>query len=301
MEALRIKVQHFGGRTEELVIEAEAIHIGSGAHCEVRLPIDQARFEHVVVRPSAGGVLVSARAFDPPPTIDGLGFTETLLPPGGVLRIHQSTIEVSPVVRAPETPGTDPRNRARNLRPTIILVVGVAAAGLMVAAKPRAKDTTDEAPPAPELFAAEASTCPRASEEAAQATAEAKLELATIKRERSPFHPQDGVVAVPLYELAAACFRVARKPEAARDAAAAAVQLRASVSDEFRMHQVRLQYALKVKDWKMAQDEVRTLRDYASTTEAPDGSSARDEHASYAVWLSNFERKIELTHGGKKK
>ena len=67
------------------------------------------------------------------------------------------------------------------------------------------------------------------------------------------------------------------------------------------MHQVRLQYALKVKDWKMAQDEVRTLRDYASTTEAPDGSSARDEHASYAVWLSNFERKIELTHGGKKK
>jgi hypothetical protein len=301
MEALRIKVHHLGGRSEELVIDAETIRIGSGAHCEVRLPLDQARFEHVIVRATADGVLVSARAFDPPPTLDGLDFTETLLAPGGILQIHESTIEVSSVARAPEALPSDRRQRTKNLRPAIILVVGVAAAGLMVAAKPRAKDTADEAPPAPDLFAAEPSACPRSTAEAAQAIAEAKLDPAPIKRERSPFHADDGVLAVPLYELAAACFRVAGQDAEAREAGAAAAQLKESVSDEFRMHQVRLQYALRVKDWKMAEDEVRTLREYASTTEGSEGSSQRGAGASYAVWLSNLDRKIELTHGGKKK
>jgi hypothetical protein len=301
MEALRIKVLHFGGRSEELEVEAETIRIGSGAHCEVRLPLDQARFEHVVVRSTADGVLVSARAFDPPPTLDGVDFTETLLPPSAVLRIHQSAIEISPVTRSPEAPLTQQRKHAVGRRPAVILVLGIAASGLMFAAKPRARDASDEAPPAPQLFAAEAAVCPRSSAEAAQAIAEAKLDLATIKRERSPFHAADGVLAVPLFELAAACLRVAEKPEEERKAALAAEQLRARVSDEFRMHQVRLQYALKVKDWRMAQNEVRTLRDYALTAAGPDGSSVRGAQASYAVWLSNLDRKIELTQGNKKK
>ncbi|HMJ52549.1 MAG TPA: hypothetical protein VK540_10750 [Polyangiaceae bacterium] len=301
MDALRIKVHHLGGRSEELVIETETIRIGSGAHCEVRLPIDQARFEHVVARATASGVVVSARAFDPPPTLDGVDFTEALLPPGAVLRIHQSSIEISSVARIPDVLATDQGKRATNRRPAVILVLGLAAAGLMIAAKPRAKDTADDAPLAPQLFAAERPVCPRTSAEAAEAIALAKLDLATIKRERSPFHPEDGVLGVPLYELAAACFRVAGKQEEEEEASAAATQLKARVSDEFRMHQVRLQYALKVKDWKMAQDEVRTLRDYALTAEGPDGSSQRGARASYAVWLSNLDRKIELTHGGKKK
>jgi hypothetical protein len=301
MDALRIKVHHLGGRTEELVIDAETICIGSGAHCEVRLPLDQARFEHVVVRSTAGGILVAARAFDPPPTLDGVGFTETLLAPGAVLGIHQSTIEISPVVRSTESLALNHRQRAKNLRPVVILVLGVTAAGFMLAAKPGAKDTADETPPVPDLFLAQPSVCPRASADAAQAIAEAKLELATVKRERSPFRPEDGVLAVPLYELAAACFRVAGNQEEEREATAAAAQLKARVSDEFRMHQVRLQYALKVKDWKMAQDEVRTLRDYALTAEGSDGASQRGAQATYAVWLSNLDRKIELTHGGKKK
>jgi hypothetical protein len=301
MDALRIKVQHLGGRIEEMVVDAETIRIGSGAHCEVRLPLDQARFEHVVVRSTDEGIRVTARAFDPPPTLDGVGFSDTLLGPGAVLRVHESNIEISPVTRSAETPARDHRQRAKNLRPVIILVLGVGAAGLMFAAKPRASDAADDTPEAPDLFLAQPSVCPRASGEAAQAIAEAKLDLATIKRERSPFHPQDGVLAVPLYELAAACFRVADKPEDEREATAAAAQLKARVSDEFRMHQVRLQYALKVKDWKMAQDEVRTLRDYALTAEGSDGSARRGAHATYAVWLSNLDRKIELTHGGKKK
>jgi hypothetical protein len=301
MEALSIKVHHLGGRTEELVIEAETVRIGSGAHCEVRLPLDQARFEHVVVCSTPAGVLVSARAFDPPPTLDGVDFTETLLPPGATICIHESSIEIAPVTRSADAPMTDARRGPKNRRPAVILVLGIAAAGLIFAAKPRGGDAAEEAPAAPELFVGEPAPCPRTAGEAAEAIAEAKLELATIKRERSPFHPEDGVVAVPLYELAASCFRAAGNQEDEREAAAAAAQLKARVADEFRMHQVRLQYALKVKDWKMAQDEVRTLRDYALTAEASDGSSQRGTQASYAVWLSNLDRKIELTHGGKKK
>jgi hypothetical protein len=302
MEALRFKVHHLGGRSEELIIETETIRIGSGAHCDVRLPLDQARFEHVVVRSTSEGILLSARAFDPPPTLDGIDFTETVLPPGAILHIHDTTIEISPVTRAPEVPAADQRKRVKNLRPLVILALGIAAAVMMIAAKPRARDTVDDAPAAPDLFTAEPATCPRSSAEAAESIAEAKLDLATIKRERSPFHAEDGVLAVPLYELAAACFRIAGKEEDERGASAAAAQLKVRVADEFRMHQVRLQYALKVKDWKMAQDEVRTLRDYALTAEASDGSSQHGgARATYAVWLSNLDRKIELTHGGKKK
>jgi hypothetical protein len=301
MEPLRFNVHHLGGRREELIIEGETIRIGSGAHCEVRLPLDQARFEHVIVRVAAHGAVVTARAFDPAPTLDGIVFTETTLPPRAVLGIHQSTIEVSTVARSIGAPVAEQRRPSQHVRPAVILVLGVAAAGVIFANKPRSRGAGDEAPPAPALFAAEPTACPRSSAEAAQAIAEAKLDLATIKRERSPFHPEDGVLAVPLYEMAAACFRVAVDPEKEREATSAAAQLKARVEDEFRMHQVRLQYALKAKDWTMAQDAVRTLRDFALTTETGDGASQRGAHASYAVWLSNLDRKIELSHGGKKK
>ena len=54
MKALRFLVRYPDGRGEELTIEADRVLIGSGAHCEIRLPVDQAAMEHVLVRASSG-------------------------------------------------------------------------------------------------------------------------------------------------------------------------------------------------------------------------------------------------------
>jgi hypothetical protein len=107
---------------------------------------------------------------------------------------------------------------------------------------------------------------------------------------------QDGIAAVPLYEMAAACFRVAEKDVEADQAESDAQELRRSVADEFRTHRMRLRYALRTSDWDMALGQLRILRAYTSSDEQENGKDGE-----YATWLSNLSRQIELAHSGKKK
>jgi len=300
MDGLKIKVRHVGGRTEELTVEADQVLIGSGAHCEVRLPLDQARFEHVLVRSGPAGLFASARAIDPPPTLNGTEFTEATILPGSILRINQSAIEIAAISLLPEAGPSKEITGGKNARPVAILVIGIAAAVAIFLAKPHPRDSNDEPKQVPQLFGAKASLCPQSAPEAAASLAEAKLSLAKEKRVRSPFYVQDGMAAVPLYELAAACFRIAGNNDDAEEAETDADELRRSVSDEFRTHRMRLRYALRTSDWDMALGQLRTLRAYMSLDEQDDpGKSPTGDE--YATWLSNMSRQIELAHSGKKK
>ena len=299
MDGLKIKVRHVGGRTEELTVEADQVLIGSGAHCEVRLPLDQALFEHVLVRSGPTGLFASARAIDPPPTLNGAEFTEATIVPGSVLRINQSAIEISAIALLAEAAPSKERAAGTNARPVAILVLGVAAAAVIFLAKPRAKDGNDEPKQAPQLFDARESPCPQSAAQPADSLAEAKLSLAKEKRVRSPFYVQDGIAAVPLYELAAACFRIAGKDEDAEQAETDAEELRRSVRDEFRTHRMRLRYALRTSDWDMALGQLRILRAYTSSDDQDATKGNTD--SEYAGWLSNLSRQIELAHSGKKK
>jgi hypothetical protein len=301
MEGLKIKVRHVEGRTEELVVESDQVLIGSGAHCEVRLPLDQARFEHVVVRATHAGLFAAARSLDPPPTLNGAEFTEAPMLPGSVLGINRSVIQISQVALLTEPSVEQKETQSSGKRPIAIAIFGIVAALAMILLKSRQKDATLEPKQVPQLFTSDVAACPQASGSQAKALAESKLSVANTKRERSPFHVEDGVRAVPLYQLASVCFRAAGQDQDAKDAALAAERLKARVADEFRTHRVRFQYALGVKDWKLAQDEVRTLRAYTSIDEADGEPVHRGPSGEYAAWLSNWERKIELTQGGKKK
>ena len=42
MSGLEFRIRHPDGRSEELVVDSDRVLIGSGAHCEIRLPAAEA-------------------------------------------------------------------------------------------------------------------------------------------------------------------------------------------------------------------------------------------------------------------
>jgi len=128
------------------------------------------------------------------------------------------------------------------------------------------------------------------SADQALALALEKKVVAEGKRERRPFHVQDGVAAVPLFETVSACFRVANDATSAQNASSAAAQLRAKIDEDYRAHQVRLEHALNVNDLATAQKEVSVLRAFTEGKSGP-----------YVQWLSNLDRKLQQKVGRKEK
>ena len=53
MSFLRFQIRHPNGQVEHLNVDGERVMIGSGAHCEIRLPVDQAALESVLVQQTA--------------------------------------------------------------------------------------------------------------------------------------------------------------------------------------------------------------------------------------------------------
>ena len=45
MDLIRFRIRHPAGRVDELVTESVRILIGTGSHCEIRLPVGTARVE----------------------------------------------------------------------------------------------------------------------------------------------------------------------------------------------------------------------------------------------------------------
>ena len=95
MKALKFVVRYPDGRSDEFAIDADRVLIGSGAHCEIRLPVDQAAMEHVAISMAGAAPLAEARAFQPPPTLNGSPFQRAPLLPDAVIGVGQVAITVS--------------------------------------------------------------------------------------------------------------------------------------------------------------------------------------------------------------
>ena len=95
MQALKFDIRHADGRTEEMRIDSDRAMIGSGAHCEIRLGMDQAGVEHIAIQLTPAGIFADARSFQPPPTINGSPFTRTQIVPGSVLGVGYTQIVAS--------------------------------------------------------------------------------------------------------------------------------------------------------------------------------------------------------------
>jgi hypothetical protein len=290
MDVIQFRVRHPDGRVDVLVTESARVLIGAGSHCEIRLPVGAARVEHVAIQATPAGLRAIARSFDPVPKLDGVEFNEVPLLGPCVITIDQTRIDVTPSTGPGGADHAVPRVKGqRNARVYLYLVLGAACWLAMYTAKARQKGTPAEPTDVPALWpASSAETCPQTATDSALATANARRDLAVAKEERSPFHPEDGVSAVSLYQSAEACFRVAGQDEDADQVLAQGARLRRDMTDRFREHRLRLQRALAVEEWDVAQHESGVVLAFVPAATG-----------DYVEWLSNTRRRLQLRYGTK--
>lgn len=290
MRVLRFHTQLPTGHLEQLDVEAERVLIGSGAHCEIRLPHSEARVEHVLIELGAAGVFARALSFEPPPTINNVPFTQAPLPPGAWLGLSGTQIRIEIIEGA--AAGSNILQKEKKSSPlTLILLVFIlaAAAYLFLFDEEVVGGGKAGIPPAPELWDVPIDQCPHPPKHALGFARE-RIAVADAKRERRPFHVQDGVSAVPIYELAAACFRAGDDKRSADLAEGAANYLRREMSDDFRLRRVRLEHALSIGDHQSAQKEVRVLLHFVE-----------GKQGDFVTWLSNLDRRLKLKLGSDRK
>jgi len=265
------------------MVEAERALIGSGAHCEIRLPIDQAAVEHILIQVGAGGVFAQALNFEPSPTIGGVPFTQAPLPADAVLGVNATQMLVS---IAGDVVGAGGARVKGKTNPMLLMA---AMAGAAMVAWMYLSDDDDqrrvEPQEYPKLWEQAAPTCEKSPNEAL-AFANEKRVVAESKRERRMFHVKDGVDAVPLFETTAACFDKAGDKvngDAMRETANA---LRTELDSDYRTHRMRLQHSMQVNDFETARREVRTLIEMTEGKEGP-----------YVTYLHVVERDLKQKLG----
>ncbi len=289
VEGLRFHLRYPDGRTEVLTVDSDRVLIGSGAHCEIRVPAEHASIEHVEVTMTPGGAYAQARTLDRLPTINGSEFMQTPVLDGAVLGIGAVEIQVS-VVQIEDNPNVIKKRTEKTSPLTYVLALVAAPLALYVIFSDEGSGVSRKMPTdIPALWSETVKSCPVAAPDQALALASEKWVLAEGKAERRPFRVQDGVASVPLYETAAACFHTGNELDRADEAAKTAQSLRAKVGEDYRAHQVRLEHALTVNDLHTAHKEVKVLRAF---TEGHTGD--------YVMWLGNLERQIQLKLGEKK-
>lgn len=289
MQGLKFKIQHVDGRIEEVSIEGDRALIGSGGHCDIRLPVDQAAVENIAIQSVSTGLVAEARSFQPAPTINESPFTRTQVMRDSVLGISQTRIWVE-AAELEQTAGVAKKKQEKTSPFTIILAAVAVPVSLYILLSGNGSGATKSKPvKAPPLWSSQPVRCPQSSPEQALALARDRASLADAKRERRPFHVQDGVKAVSLYEEAAACFKVANKPKTAAAYAAVGKKLKADVALDYRTHRVRLEHAISIKDWQTAQEEIRVLLAFT-----------QGQQNRYVTHLSNMQRELRLKYGSTK-
>jgi hypothetical protein len=272
---LRFRIEHPGGRIEELVVDAERALLGSAAHCEVRLAPESAGPEHVEVLASQGHLYISPRINERTPLINGVPCAEGIWPPGSVLTVGTTKVTAGIV---------DLSDRRRQRSPFWLLlpvpVVALIAVIFLSPPAPRAEAFIPEAVP---LFDPPISTCPVPPREEVRAFANERLRLALARRERGPFLRTEAVDAVPLFEVAAACFRTAGLTKEAAEADQAAKTLRRKLEEEYHLRRVRLEHAFRTADPFGSRRELLVLVPMTARRKGP-----------YVEWLASVDRYAKL-------
>lgn len=286
MSGLEFRIRHPDGRAEQLVVDSDRVRIGSGAHCEIRLPADQAAVEHVMVTNMGGGVQVQALALSPPPTVNGSPFTQTQLVPDSILGVGMVQMMIS-VVEVADNANVIKKKEEKTNPLTYVLALVAVPLALFVIFDDSAAETGGNMPKeVPALFSDKPAACPQSAADQALAVARDTKIIAEGKRERSPFRVQDGVASVPLFETASACFKVGGDAELTSQTADAGAKLKKQLTEEYGAHRVRLEHSLSVRDNRTAQKEVKTLLAMLEGQQGP-----------YVIWLQNLDRRLALKLG----
>lgn len=285
--ALSIQLTTSTGRTESFTVDAERVRIGSAAYCEVRLPHGEAAPLQLVLEDGGPlGLRVEVVASVPPANVNGTPLESGVLPANAVIEIGGARLAIATVGGA--VVGAGPVAKQKTSPVTLVAAAIAVPLGLAQLSLPEQDDELVSKHQPPALFASAAPSCPQTEPTAALALASEQRELAGRKRERRPFRASDGVRAVGLYRLTAACFRAGGNAPLAEHAERDAQVLERDLDESYRTHRVRLEHALATKNYGVAQLEVRALRDLTSG------------HAGeYTSWLESLSRRLALRQGKK--
>lgn len=277
MKTLTFVVQEPRRADVVIDVQADRVLLGSGAHCDIRLPLESAAWEHVVVTIENDCVIARVIPSDGTAFFDGEAKREHELQPGNVVRIDSVAI----VLR--EYAEKDAKIEKKSPLRSLVLFAGlmVAAAALLVL-KNASANGTPPPPPAPDPVGRSDGVCPE--KQGALPLAHQKLALARSMRERFRFYPREGAVSVSLYQMAAACFTDAREPARAEQALSEASDVQREVRDEFHASRVRLERALVRKDGRTALAQVKLQREILT------GNTQAD---AYVTWLALLQSKLE--------
>jgi hypothetical protein len=284
MSVLRFDIRYPNGHREVAVVEGERALLGSASYCDIRFPVDQSAYEHVIVEVLGGGNLRAvAKAHNPPATINGMPLTSSPLGPDSVLGIGVVQVFVQLVSHSIDGVAVGAEKKKGEGSPIIRLLglILIPAAAYMLLMD---DDAAIPAPPTqiPALFSSATPACPQAAPPQALALATENMDIAEGKRERHPFAPSQGVAAIELYKLSAACFRVARAEGQAKEAEAAGRALENTVTADFRTRRIRLEHMLKVQDYELAQKDVIALQTLTAGKRGP-----------YVQWLATLAEDLK--------
>jgi hypothetical protein len=288
--ALKFTLRLPDGPQQELTVDSDTALIGSGSHCEIRLPAEEAALEQLEVTVNSGSLYGQARSLERPVLLNGVPFVEGRLLSDGILRIGRVELTVE-LIESELIQRTSKRKSSGSPLIYALAAIGFPLGFYLVLTTQRSEPPLPKEVQPPPLFAeARVEVCPHADREGAAAFANEELRRAETARERAPFSGKDGIVAVGSFERAATCFQSAQQPEAATQASQAAERLKKTIKNDFHIHRVRLERALATKRYEEARTEVRVLLAYVGRL-----------GGEYASWLSSLDRRIELKFAGKKR
>ncbi|HET9930454.1 MAG TPA: FHA domain-containing protein, partial [Polyangiaceae bacterium] len=252
--------------------------IGSGGHCDVRLPPDHVAVEQLLLEIQPGGLFAEARARTPQVTVDGVPFQRGRVLPERDFKVGPITIHAE-LAQAKVKKQSEQRVRPR----VLVLAALVLPIGAFMAFNPQNAEADTDYKSAPPLFDSTPPACAEQSEAAATSAVESWLRDAEGRHERAPFSPEDAVQAVHLYRKSASCLEKFGRAAPASELRDGADGLAHRLERDFHVHRVRLARALAADDVDAARHEVALLRGYL-----PRGQS------DFALWLDYLDRKLGL-------
>jgi len=281
MDSIKFEIRHSNGEREFASVEGSSVLVGSAAHCDVRLPVDEASPELVLIRLDGTRLLFEAKVMEPEVILDGqpLGIGASregsLLGIGGVRLLVRADSQLG---ASPTTPG---RRETGNSPLSLLALAGIVLTGAVMLLRDRSTVLSPPPDQPVELFSTLVPSCPLFDAGRARAFAEQQEALAATKQERLPFAVEEGIAAVDLYQTAAACFRTAAARERAEAAEDAAHGLEQALYDDFRARRLRLSHMLIVKDYALARVDVARL-----------SAMTRGKATPYAEWLDGVAQDL---------
>jgi hypothetical protein len=267
------------GKTSRYEVHTDAVLVGSGSHCDVRLLPEDAAAEQLRVELRGEEVYAQSLATEYDCRVDGIAFRAGALRPDARVQLGQVSIQA----QLTQSHAGKQRGSSDGSSPALrIVLFGAILVNLywVVQQKPAVSllDTTIDHP---ELFGPAVHECANRADGQMAPYARRLVREANLQSERTPFYPRDGVTAVLRYEEAAVCLTRDSLIEEAQAAESAAAVLRQTLSDQFHVRHVRLERFLSIKKYDAAQREVRILQDFLDQRQGP-----------YARWLAAVQREL---------